>query len=40
MVSFQTKIIIWVNFFEGPRLENVNIFYCHLEYFTGIWDIL
>jgi hypothetical protein len=26
--------------FEGLRLENVEIFYGHLEYFTDIWDIL
>jgi hypothetical protein len=26
--------------FEGLRLENFNIFYGHLEYFTDIWDIL
>jgi hypothetical protein len=25
---------------EGLRLENVNIFYCHLEYFTNICDFL
>jgi hypothetical protein len=25
---------------EGPRLENVDTFYGHLEYFTDIWDIL
>jgi hypothetical protein len=24
---------------EGPRLENVEIFYDHLEYFTDIRDI-
>jgi hypothetical protein len=32
MVSFQ--------FFEGPRLENIDRFYGSLEYFTNIWDIL
>jgi hypothetical protein len=26
--------------FEGLILENVDIFYGHLEYFTGTWDIL
>jgi hypothetical protein len=26
--------------FEGLRLENFEIFYGHLEYFTDIWDIL
>jgi hypothetical protein len=25
---------------EGPRLENVYIFYGHLKYFTDIWDRL
>jgi hypothetical protein len=25
---------------EGLRLENMDIFYGHLEYFTDIWDIL
>jgi hypothetical protein len=25
---------------EGLRLENVDIFYGHMEYFTDIWDIL
>jgi hypothetical protein len=25
---------------QGPRLENVDIFYGHLEYFTDIWYIL
>jgi hypothetical protein len=25
---------------EDPRLENVDIFYGHLKYFTDIWDIL
>jgi hypothetical protein len=36
MVCFQTKIPIW----EGLRLEIVDTFYGHLEYFTDIWDIL
>jgi hypothetical protein len=27
-------------FLEGLRLENVDIFYGHLEHFTDIWDIL
>jgi hypothetical protein len=26
--------------FQGLRLENVDIFYGHLEYFIAIWDIL
>jgi hypothetical protein len=25
---------------EGLRLQNVDIFYCHLEFFTDIWVIL
>jgi hypothetical protein len=25
---------------EGLRLENVDIFHGHLEYFTDIWDVL
>jgi hypothetical protein len=25
---------------EGLRLENVDIFYSHLEYFTDIWGVL
>jgi hypothetical protein len=25
---------------EGLRIENVDIFYARLEYFTDIWDIL
>jgi hypothetical protein len=27
-------------FWSGPRLENVDIFYGHLEYLTDVWDIL
>jgi hypothetical protein len=27
------------NIFQGLRLENVDIFYGHLEYFTEIWGI-
>jgi hypothetical protein len=26
--------------FHGPRWENVDIFYDHLEYVMDIWDIL
>jgi hypothetical protein len=36
MVVFKPKIPIWVNL-EGPKMENVCIFYDHLEYFTTIW---
>jgi hypothetical protein len=36
---FKPKIQIWV-ILEGCRLENVYIFYCHLEYFMEIWGIL
>jgi hypothetical protein len=28
------------SFLEGLRLENVDIFYGHLESFTNTWDIL
>jgi hypothetical protein len=31
------KIPIWVNF-GWPKMENVDIFYDHSEYFTEIWD--
>jgi hypothetical protein len=38
---FKPKFPIWVNFGEALcRLENVDIFYGHFEYFTDIWDIL
>jgi hypothetical protein len=40
MVSFQTEYPNLGKFWEGPRFENVEIFYAHLEYFTDIWDIL
>jgi hypothetical protein len=36
---FKPKIQTWVNF-GGPYIENVDIFYGHLEYFTDSWDIL
>jgi hypothetical protein len=26
--------------FEGLRLENVEIFFVHFDYFRDIWDIL
>jgi hypothetical protein len=32
---FKPKVSIWVNM-EGLRLENVGIFYGHLEYVTDI----
>jgi hypothetical protein len=38
LVSNQ-KITVWRNL-EGLGLENVYIFNGHLEYFTGIWDIV
>jgi hypothetical protein len=25
---------------EGMEMENVGIFYCHMEQFSGIWHIL
>jgi hypothetical protein len=37
---FQTKNPDLGKFWEGPRSENVEIFYAHLEYFTDIRDIL
>jgi hypothetical protein len=40
MVCFQTKKKNLGKFYEGLRLENVYIFYGHLEYFMEIWDIL
>jgi hypothetical protein len=40
MVYLQNqKSHFWL-FFEGIRMENVDIFYGHLEYFTEIWVIL
>jgi hypothetical protein len=39
---FKPKIPLWVNF-GGPYiyvLENVCVFYGHLEYFMEIWNIL
>jgi hypothetical protein len=33
---FKPKFPIW----EGLRLENIYIFYCHLEYLMEIWGIL
>jgi hypothetical protein len=35
---FKPKIPIWVKIL-GPKIENVDIFYDHLEYFTDIWEI-
>jgi hypothetical protein len=32
---FKPKLPIWVNF-GGPQIENVDIFYGHLEYFKDI----
>jgi hypothetical protein len=40
MVSFQTKNPNLGKFWRAPWLENVDIFYGHLEYFTDIWDII
>jgi hypothetical protein len=37
---FKPKIPIWVNFGGSLRLENVDIFYGHLEYFKNKWDIV
>jgi hypothetical protein len=35
---FKPKIPIWVN--GTLDWNKMDIFYGHLEYFTGIWDIL
>jgi hypothetical protein len=40
MVYFHTKNPNLDNFFEGHRMENICIFYNHLEYFTAIWNNL
>jgi hypothetical protein len=40
MVSFLTKNPNLGEILKGPRLENVDIFDGHLEYFTDSWDIL
>jgi hypothetical protein len=40
MVYFKTKNPNCGKMFEGHRLENVDIFYGHLEYFEYIWGIL
>jgi hypothetical protein len=36
---FKPKISIWVNL-EDLRMENVEICFVHLEYFTDVRDIL
>jgi hypothetical protein len=40
MVSFQTQNPNLGKFWRATELENVDIFYGHLDYFTDIWDIL
>jgi hypothetical protein len=40
MVYFQTKNPNLGENFQGLRLENVDIFYGHLEDFNDVWDIL
>jgi hypothetical protein len=40
MVSFSNQKSQFGSILESPTLENVLIFYGHLEYFTDIWDIL
>jgi hypothetical protein len=41
MVYFQTQNPNLGKFLRAlHRLENIDIFYGHLEYFTGIWNIL
>jgi hypothetical protein len=37
MVYFQTKKSHFWSILEGLGIENVGIFYDHLEYFTAIW---
>jgi hypothetical protein len=39
MVYFENQYTYLGKFLEGLRLENVDIVFGHLEYFTGIWDI-
>jgi hypothetical protein len=39
-VSFLNQKIPILVILEGPRLENVDRFYGHLEYFTDIRDTL
>jgi hypothetical protein len=39
MVYFQAKNLTLGKFLEGIGVENVYIFYGHMEYFTDIWDI-
>jgi hypothetical protein len=38
--SFSNQKSQFWNVFQGLRLENVDIFYGHLDYFMNIWDIL
>jgi hypothetical protein len=40
MLYFQTKKSQFGYIFEGLRLDNVDIFYCYLECFKDIWDIV
>jgi hypothetical protein len=40
MVSFQTKNPNFGKISEGLKLENVDIYYGHLEYFTAIGEIV
>jgi hypothetical protein len=40
MVYFQTKNPNLGSFWEGLKLENVDIFYGQLEYFKDIWEML
>jgi hypothetical protein len=40
MVCFQTKNPNFGLILDGLRIKDVDVFYCHLEYLTAIWDIL
>jgi hypothetical protein len=40
MVYFQTKNPNLGNFWEGPAMEDIGIFYGHLVCFVDIWSIL
>jgi hypothetical protein len=37
MVCFQTKYPNFGKIWEGLGMENIVVFYYHLEYFTAIW---
>jgi hypothetical protein len=37
---FSNQKFLFGQTLEGLRLENVDLFYGYLEFFTDIWDIL